>query len=143
MENIREKVSYLKGLSDGLEITHETKEGKILLAIIDVIDDLSLVVDELDNREEELEEYVEAIDEDLADVENDIYEEEDDEDDDGFIEVECPTCHETVYLDEDMFQDEDEEIVCPSCGEPILFSNCDCEECADECCDEGCNCHDK
>jgi hypothetical protein len=44
MENMKEKVSYLKGLSDGLGITHDTKEGKLLLAIIDVLDDMSIAV---------------------------------------------------------------------------------------------------
>ena len=135
MENIREKISYLKGLSDGLGINHETKEGKILLAIIDVIDDMSLMLEDMDDRTSELEEYVEAIDEDLADVEDDVYEDEDDDDEDiddeGFIEVECPHCNEVVYLDEEMFQDEDEEILCPNCGEPIIFSECDCCESED------------
>lgn len=140
MENIREKVSYLKGLSDGLGINHETKEGKIILALIDLVDDMSLQLEDMDDRTSELEEYIEAIDEDLADVEEDIYEdddedcdEDDDMDDEGFIEVECPHCREVVYLDEEMFQDEDEEILCPNCGEPIIFSECcDSEDCTDK-----------
>lgn len=134
MENIREKVSYIKGLSDGLGINHETKEGKIILALIDLIDDMTMFLEDMDDRTSELEEYVEAIDEDLADVEDDVYEDDDEDiDDEGFIEVECPHCNEVVYLDEEMFQDEDEEILCPNCGEPIIFSECDCCESEDGC----------
>ena len=35
---ISEKVAYLKGLAEGLQLDGETKEGKVLLAIIDVLD---------------------------------------------------------------------------------------------------------
>lgn len=135
MENIREKVSYLKGLSDGLGIDHETKEGKIILALIDLVDDMSMLLEDIDDRTSELEEYVDAIDEDLADVEEDVYDDEDEDyddddmdDDDGFIEVECPNCKEVVYLDEEMFHDDEEEILCPNCGEPIIYSECDCKD---------------
>jgi hypothetical protein len=111
METIREKVSYVRGLIDGLGINEETKEDKAIKAIVGVLEDLADAVDELDEAEAELDEYVEAIDEDLADVEKDVYEEEEEEEDgDGFVEVECPNCHETVYLDEDIFDDEEEAV---------------------------------
>lgn len=134
MENIKEKISYLKGLSDGLGIDHETKEGKILLAIIDVLDDMAEEVMLLEDGQIELDEYVEAIDEDLALVEEDLYGEEDmdecdcDHEDDGYIEIECPNCNETIFLDEEMLEDEDEEeIICPNCNEPLVFeSECCC-----------------
>jgi DNA-directed RNA polymerase subunit RPC12/RpoP len=138
MENLKEKVSYLKGLSDGLGITHDTKEGKLLIAIIDVLDDMSIAVDDLQDTQEELDEYVEAIDEDLAKLEDDIYEEDDEEDeDDGYIEFECPNCHETVFLDEDMI-DDDDVVRCPNCDEPIHVE-CSCDgDCG--CDHDDCNC---
>lgn len=137
MENMKEKVSYLKGLSDGLGITHDTKEGKLLIAIIDVLDDMSIALDDMQDAQDELDEYVEAIDEDLAKIEDDIYEDEDDEeedyDDEGYVEFECPNCHETVFLDEDMIDDED-VLRCPNCDEPITV---------DHSCGCGCGCdHD-
>lgn len=129
MNSIKEKVSYIRGLSDGLDINDSSKEGKVIKAIINVLDEIADSIEDMDTVQEELNEYVEAIDEDLADVEEFLYEEDEDdddeEDDDGFVEVECPNCHETVYLDEDLFDDEDEEITCPNCHEPIHFE-CDC-----------------
>ncbi|HHY81456.1 MAG TPA: hypothetical protein GX505_02115, partial [Clostridiales bacterium] len=46
--------------------------------------------------------------------------EEDDDDEEGtrYIEVECPHCHETVYFDEEIFEDDD-DLVCPNCNETI------------------------
>lgn len=146
MQNIKERVAYLKGLSDGLGITHETKEGRLLIAIIDVLDDIAESIEMLEENQNELDEYVDAIDQDLADVEDEIFEDYDDDDYDedfedyddfdenGFVEVECPNCHEKVYLDKDMFEDDDEdgEIVCPNCDKPIYFvehCHCDSEEC--------------
>ena len=39
---ITEKVAYLKGLAEGMELDTEKKEGKLLAAIIDVLDDIAL-----------------------------------------------------------------------------------------------------
>ena len=40
MKYLREKVSYLKGLADGLPLDENTNEGKVLRAIIEVLDDM-------------------------------------------------------------------------------------------------------
>lgn len=127
MDGIRERVAYLRGLSDGLSIDETTKEGRLLLAIVDVLEDMAEEIDILDDEQQELDEYVNAIDEDLSAVEDEIYDYEDEDDeDDGYIEVECPNCNETVYIDEDAL-DSDEEILCPSCSEPLPIEfECDC-----------------
>ena len=39
--NITEKVSYIKGLAEGLNLDESSKEGKVLLAIIDALDDIA------------------------------------------------------------------------------------------------------
>ena len=41
-------------------------------------------------------------------------------DEDGFIEVVCPHCGETVYFDEEMI-DSDDGLICPNCNETIEF----------------------
>lgn len=135
MDNIKEKVSYLKGLSDGLGINHESNEGRLLIAIIDLLDDMAEELTTLNQVQTEMDEYMDAIDQDLEQLEEEIYdvdEDDDDEDDDddyeddGYIEVECPNCHETILLDEDMF-DDDEEILCPNCNETLdVEFECDC-----------------
>lgn len=135
METIRQRVSYVHGLIDGLGIKDDTKEDKAIKAIVDVLEDMADSIEELDQSEADLDEYVEAIDQDLADVEEEVYgeEDEDEDEDDGFVEVECPNCHETVYLDKELF-DDDEEVICPNCHKPIEF---ECECCGDD------DCHDE
>ena len=116
---ITEKVAYLKGLMEGLDLDKTTKEGKVIAAMADILDDLALTV--ADNCDQ-----IDAIDEDLEALEEYVYEDFDFEDDDyddifgedddaGEYEFECPNCHEVVFIDESVF-DEGKEIECPNCG---------------------------
>jgi len=143
-----EKVAYLKGLAEGMEINDETKEGKLLLSILDAFEDFADSIEILDNKVEELHDYVEAIDEDLSDIEDELFDEIDDEDDEeyediDFIEVECPNCHEILYLDEDFMcrDDEDNEVICPSCREKIVIDENCCNDYEENCCNHS-NHHD-
>ena len=38
---ISEKVAYLQGLAEGMKLDESTNEGKLLMAIIDVLDDMA------------------------------------------------------------------------------------------------------
>lgn len=136
MKHLYEEVAYLKGLAEGLEISNDTKEGKIIHKIVDVLESFADAIVELEEEQIELIEYVESIDEDLSDVEDDIYEEdeEDDEEELNFIEMECPNCNDFVEIDEDLLYDEDVDIVCPNCNAVILASD---DECS---CDGNCDC---
>ena len=51
---ITEKVAYLKGLAEGMELDTEKKEGKLLAAIIDVLDDIALEIADMKADQEEL-----------------------------------------------------------------------------------------
>jgi hypothetical protein len=89
MNYLFEKVSYLQGLAEGLDITEESNEGKLLLHIIDTLGEFADVLDEIAENQVDLEEYVNFIDEDLADVEDELYDDEYfDEDDFDFEEYE-------------------------------------------------------
>ncbi len=68
MKYLYEEVAYLKGLAEGLEISKETKEGKIIHKIIDVLESFADSIVELDEEQCDLAEYVESIDEDLSDI---------------------------------------------------------------------------
>ncbi len=126
---LSERVAYLKGLSDGLGIQEENAEGKLLLKIIDVLQDVADAVDEVQNDVDELDEYVEAMDEDLSDLEE-LFEDEDEDDEEDFLEIECPHCHETVYFDEEMLGKE--ELICPECHQPIFEDEEGSEESSEE-----------
>lgn len=136
MNHLFENVAYLKGLAEGLNIKESSKEGKLLLGILDTLEEMAESIVEIQEDQEDLEEYVEALDEDLADVEEDLDLDEDDfdseEDDIDFMEVECPKCTEVIYLDEDILYDDDAEVLCPQCHEIIEFEEED--GCGDGCC---------
>ena len=127
MDSLGEKVSYIKGLAQGLGLDREdSKEAKILSSIIDVLHDIVDAVDELETSQSELDDYIETLDEDIADIQSQIYGEYDediDEDVPNYIEVVCPNCNETVYFDEQVFQEED-DITCPNCNESIYAECC-------------------
>ena len=135
---ITEKVAYLKGLMEGLEIDETSKEGKIFKAILDVLDDMALTVEDLDSSVDELSDMVDALDEDLGTVEEDLYgtdeDDEDDEDEDDdfeegdeeldldgaeLYEVTCPSCGETFNVSEETL--DAGETKCPSCGQALEF----------------------
>ncbi len=118
---IAEKVAYLKGLAEGLKLDEETKEGKLLLAVIDVLGEVSDQLEELEDEICELEEGIDAVSEDLSDVEKCLYEEdEDDEDDeDDCYATTCPSCEEEIFFDDSIL--EEGEVICPNCGEKLEF----------------------
>lgn len=145
---LTEKVAYIRGLMEGMEVDKESKEMKIISAVVDLLDDMALSVCDLEDAQAELEEYVEELDEDLGALEEDIYDDECDCDgdcgccdddcdcDDGFnYKTECPVCGEDVLLDDEILRDGAFE--CPHCGETVDFGE-DFEE-EDGC---TCGCHD-
>ncbi|MCL2097037.1 MAG: hypothetical protein FWH10_09070 [Oscillospiraceae bacterium] len=69
--NIVKKVSYLKGLAEGLEISSDSKNGKIIKGILDILEDMADSIDFLENETETLEDYIAGIDEDLGMLEED------------------------------------------------------------------------
>lgn len=116
-----ERVAYLKGLMDGLGINDSTNEGKVLVNIVDILDDIVDEIEELNVSKSELDEYVQTIDEDLSCVEDEVYGDDEDDEfpfDSQYIEVECPHCHETVFFADNLF-DMDDELLCPNCNETI------------------------
>lgn len=125
---LTEKVSYLQGLVDGLEISDSTKEGKVILQIVQVLKELAESVELLNDEVDEVVELVDILDEDLGELEEDFYDfDDDDEDDDyemldsdeDFYEVVCPTCGDTICLDEEMLSEG--SIDCPNCHENLEF----------------------
>jgi DNA-directed RNA polymerase subunit delta len=129
MADIKVKVAYLNGLAEGLGINKDTKEGQVLLGIMDVLNDISDEIEQLHVEQADLEDYVKAVDEDLVDLEDEVYEVDEDEDD--LIELECPECGQLVYVRDDFSDDEvPVELMCPSCGF-IVYSSAE-EEPDDE-----------
>jgi Ran GTPase-activating protein (RanGAP) involved in mRNA processing and transport len=127
---ITERVAYLKGLAEGLSLDTESKEGKIIATMIDILDDIALELQDYQNQIIEISDGLDAVSDDLEDVEDIVYDEDDGEDEEEEDEEEedeseecyattCPTCEETVYFDESIL--EDGEVICPNCGEKLEF----------------------
>lgn len=137
--NITEKVAYIKGLLEGLKLDDSKPEVKVINAIVDLLNDVTLEVSDIEEGLDEFVEQLDEVDEDLGALEEDFYG-FDDEDDDFFYEVTCPTCGETVCLSESML--DDGEMECPNCGEHLEFDFDDICSC-DECSSEECDCEEK
>lgn len=129
---LKEKAAYLKGLVEGLGIDESTKEGKVIRAMCELLDeltaevsdirsDVNMAFDEICDINDELEDLgADLFDEDDEDDEsNEDADEADDEDDDADLEdrpcyeVPCPACGETVYVTEDDL--DAGEAYCPNC----------------------------
>ncbi len=89
MTYISERIAYVKGLAEGMELSTSSREGKILHELISLLDDMSQEHKQIHLRQTELEEYVETVDEDLNEVELFLFDEDDVYDldeDDSFLE---------------------------------------------------------
>jgi len=140
---LSEKSAYLKGLMDGMKLSTETDEGKMINAIVELLCDVTktltdvqettiAISDELDEIEDDLD----AIEDFIMDMDEDDYDEDEDDDfdfdedelDEGFefgdeettiYEVTC-ACGNVIDFDEETL--EAGSIVCPDCGEVLEFS---------------------
>ena len=140
---LSEKSAYLKGLMDGMKLSTETDEGKMIAAIVELLGDVTktltdvqettiAISDELDEIEDDLD----AIEDFIMDMDEDDYDEDEDDDfdfdedelDEGFdfgdeettiYEVTC-ACGNVIDFDEETL--EAGSIVCPDCGEVLEFS---------------------
>ena len=141
-----EKSAYLKGLMEGMQLSTESNEGKMIAALVDLVADMATTVKNLEDNaiavSDELDEIEEALDEiedilydeldDEDDDDDDIYDFSDDDDDYDFdeenpeYEVTCPKCGEVLILAEDALLDG--EIDCPKCGENLEFEFDEIEE---------------
>lgn len=133
---LTEKMSYLKGLLDGMEIDDTTKEGKALIQMADVMQEMVGFVDDLQSQMDELYELCDILDSDLGSVEEDIYgsdecgcdecEDDSEYETDELYEACCPECGNTVVLDE--FMIEEGSVECPECGSRLEFDFDDIED---------------
>ena len=129
---ISEKVAYLKGLAEGLALDTESKEGKLIAAIIDVLDEMSIRFEDIDDNLVDLEDGLDAVSDDLSEGEEALFEmdEEDEDDDTEYFETTCPVCEEEIVFDEDTL--ESGEIRCPICGEKLEFDLSDLADAAED-----------
>ena len=76
---LNEKVAYIKGLMDGLELDLTTKEGKVLAAVVEALEATAKKVSSMDEEVGDLYDEVDAISEDLSNVEDYIWDDGEEE----------------------------------------------------------------
>ena len=127
MSKLTDKVSYLKGLADGMKLNMDKDAKKLFMEILGALGEFAEEMQVMSDAHDELNEYVESIDDDLADLEETLFGDEDevddedgeDEDDDAIITYACPECgHEIEFRADDV--DLSEDYLCPACGKPIF-----------------------
>ena len=147
---ISEKSAYLKGLMEGLKLSTESDEGKMIAAMVDLLGDMAkkitdiedttiAISDELDEIEEDLdaiEDFImdededddEYYDDDEDDEDDESWDDEDEEFEEGFdfgdedstIYEVECACGNIIDFDEEVL--ESGSIVCDKCGETLEFS---------------------
>lgn len=133
---ISEKVAYLKGLAEGLNLdAEESKEAKLISVMIGILEEIGLSIEDLEENADALGEEIDAISDDLADVEEVVFEDEDDDEDDAwddedFFEIECPECGAEIDIDADIL--EAGVVECPACGEKFAIDLSDEEDAEDK-----------
>lgn len=120
MSNLTDRAAYLRGLADGMGLTKDTNENKLLLEMLNLMDEMAQKINELDEDVGELEAYVEDLDADLADIEEAVFGDEDD--------CDCCDCDDDCDCDDcDCDCEELEELAfdCPYCGKAVMLKAAD------------------
>ena len=126
---ISEKVAYLKGLAEGLDLdTVKSKEGKLISVMIGILEELAMTVEDLEENALNLGEEIDVLSDDLADVEEVVFDEDEDTEDydDDWFEVECPSCGADIVVDDEALAEG--EVACPACGTRYAMELTDDEE---------------
>ena len=120
---VTERVAYVRGLFEGLDFSAEKKEGRILQAMLDLLEDMALSIEDLEEENDALQDVIDTMVEDMYD-DDDSYDELKDDDieldpEADLFQVICPSCGEEIYIDESTL--EMGSIGCPACGEDLEF----------------------
>lgn len=131
-----EKVAYIRGLAEGMSINDSTNEGKLTLAILDVLNDIALTIEDYDETFNDMAEIVSDLEESVYELEDEVFESEDSEHDyhlaeDELYDITCSKCDNVITVDYDVL--DNGSVVCPNCNELIEFEleitdkeDCDC-----------------
>ena len=118
--DLNAKAAYIRGLMTGMEFDPASKNGKVIAAMMDLLEEMAATVTEHDNALDQVYDELETLDQDLDDMVADLYgddeKESDDEDAEDLYEVTCPNCGAVATVDEETLLDQESELVCPNCG---------------------------
>ena len=127
---ITEKVAYIQGLFEGMELdTENSGEARILSEVLDVLREVGQQLDGMDAAMDQFDEELDALGDTVADLEEAVFDDEDerdggfddpDDEDEDFFEVPCPTCGEDLVVDDEALAAG--VVDCPVCGGKFALS---------------------
>jgi DNA-directed RNA polymerase subunit RPC12/RpoP len=149
-----EKAAYLKGLTEGLGVDPETKEGKLWGALCDLVSDMAHEIEDLQDTSMGFADTVDDLGDELGYLEELILDldDPDEKPDRNDCDGNCYSCGACDDWDggfpDDDDEDDDEEaeydgviydVVCPKCGKEITFDeetlkngSIECPECGEK-----------
>ena len=99
---ISEKSAYLKGLMEGLKLSTESDEGKMIAAMVDLLGDMARKITDIEDTTIAISDELDEIEEDLDAIEDFIMDEDEDDDDEDWD-------FDDEDEDDDDFYDDDED----------------------------------
>lgn len=119
--DLNAKAAYIRGLMAGMEFDPNSKNGKIIAAMMDLLEEMAATVTEHDNALDQVYEDLDILDGDLDDLLCAVYgiDDEDEEEEpqaaeEAIYEVTCPNCGFVATVDEDTLLSK--ELTCPNCN---------------------------
>jgi len=128
-----EKLNYLKGITDGMNLSEATSEGKLFLGIIDVLSALSSEKEQLESRVDKLGDYLDDLDRsfsELCDMIDDESADQTEAEADSSKEDDGHKAGKTQYknpYEDDEFDDSEDgvsyySVVCPYCESYVTLT---------------------
>ena len=111
--DLNAKAAYIKGLMEGMNFDVNTNEGKLISAMLGLLEDLAEQVTEHDNELSQVYDELESV---VYDVDDEDYDDEDDGEDAEY-ELTCPNCGTVLTVDEETLMND--ELYCPNCSAPF------------------------
>lgn len=115
--DLNAKAAYIRGLMTGMEFDPASKNGKVIAAMMDLLEEMAAAVTEHDNALDQVYDELETLDEDMDELIGtllDEYDEDESDEEDTVYEVTCPNCGAEATVDEETLLYK--ELVCPNCG---------------------------
>ncbi len=124
---ITEKVAYIQGLFDGMDLDKsQAPEAKVLSEVLDVLKEIGGEIEMLDATLDEHGKELDGVEDALSDLtvgltelEDAVYGTDDGDGEDSF-QTECPNCGEELTIDDEALAAG--SIDCPRCGQKFALS---------------------
>ena len=115
--DLNARAAYIRGMMNGMEFDAASKEGKVIAAMMDLLEQMAAVVTDHDDALDQVYDELETLDEDMDDLISFLAGDEgdgEDDEEDAVYEVTCPNCKTVSTVDEETLLNS--ELVCPNCG---------------------------